>query len=85
MRAKIISNIIKLLIVCFIFYEYDYQSKMQGEPLSADSCKGLLFIAIAGFLILLPIDGSLFIKNFYNAKGYLNNDDSKRDIKNNNE
>ena len=63
MKAKSISNLIKIIIVCFIFYNYMLQSKIAGHPLSADECKGLLFIAIAGFMILLPIDSSIFIKN----------------------
>lgn len=62
-NAKNISNLIKILIVAFIFINYVYQSKVAGHPLSADECKGLLFIAIAGFMILLPIDSSIFIKN----------------------
>lgn len=76
MKAKLISNFIKILIVAFIFYEYHFQSSLQKMPLSANDCQGLLFIAIAGFLILLPIDGSLFIKNFYNAKGHINDNDN---------
>lgn len=62
-NAKNISNLIKILIVAFIFINYVYQSKVAGRPLSADECKGLLYIAIAGFMILLPIDSSIFIKN----------------------
>ena len=62
-NAKSISNLIKILIVGFIFFNYTYQSKIAGHPLSADECKGLLYIAIAGFMILLPIDSSIFIKN----------------------
>lgn len=62
-NAKNISNLIKILIVGFIFFNYTYQSKIAGHPLSADECKGLLYIAIAGFMILLPIDSSIFIKN----------------------
>lgn len=62
-NAKSISNLIKILIVAFIFINYVYQSKIAGHPLSADECKGLLYIAIAGFMILLPIDSSIFIKN----------------------
>ncbi|MEI0579459.1 hypothetical protein [Brachyspira pilosicoli] len=75
-KAKNGSNIIKLAIVLFLFAEYHIQSFIQGSPLSADSCQGLLFIAIAGFLILLPVDGSIFIKNFFNAK---NNKENKDD------
>lgn len=62
-NAKNISNLIKILIVAFIFINYVYQSKVAGHPLSADECKGLLYIAISGFMILLPIDSSIFIKN----------------------
>lgn len=62
-HAKSISNLIKILIVVFIFWNYTYQTKIAGRPLSADECKGLLYIAIAGFMILLPIDSSIFIKN----------------------
>ena len=62
-NAKNISNLIKILIVAFIFINYVYQSKVAGHPLSADECKGLLYIAISGFMILLPIDSSIFIRN----------------------
>ena len=62
-NAKNISNLIKILIVAFIFFNYTYQSKIASRPLSSDECKGLLYIAIAGFMILLPIDSSIFIKN----------------------
>lgn len=85
MKAKLISNIIKLLIVAYVFYEYHFQSILQGSPLSADNAKGLLYIAVAGFLILLPIDSSIFIKNFYNAKKHIEeniNDDTKHNSKN---
>lgn len=73
-KAKLVSNLIKLGIVMFIFFEYHFQSIAQKLPLTADNCKGLLFIAMAGFLILLPIDGSVFVKNLYSAKGQFTND-----------
>lgn len=81
LKAKVLSNIIKLGIVSYIFYEYHRLSSMIKSPLTADSCKGLLFIAIAGFLILLPVDGSIFIKNFFNARNNIQNtnDDIKED------
>lgn len=80
-KAKSISNLIKILIVCFIFYNYMLQSKIAGHPLSADECKGLLFIAIAGFMILLPIDSSIFIKNLksVNIKDNEKNNEEKED------
>ena len=67
-HAKSISNLIKILIVAFIFINYVYQSKVAGHPLTSDECKGLLFVAIAGFMILLPIDSSIFIKNLNNIR-----------------
>lgn len=70
-KATTISNLIKIGIVLYIFFEYHYQSVLQNSPLSADSSKGLLFVAMAGFLILLPVDGSIFIKNFFNAKDHI--------------
>lgn len=81
MKAKSISNLIKIIIVCFIFYNYMLQSKIAGHPLSADECKGLLFIAIAGFMILLPIDSSIFIKNLksINIKDNEKNNEDKED------
>ncbi|WP_302279418.1 hypothetical protein [Brachyspira pilosicoli] len=82
MKAKTGSNAVKALIVVFLFCEYHLQSMSQGSPLSADSCQGLLFIAIAGFLILLPVDGSIFIKNFFNAKNHIKDIESKKDIEN---
>ena len=79
-HAKSISNLIKILIVVFIFWNYTYQTKVVGRPLSADECKGLLYIAIAGFMILLPIDSSIFIKNLKSIneikKEYNDNEDA---------
>lgn len=71
--AKSMSNLIKILVVGFIFFNYVYQSKNVGRPLTADEGKSLLYIAIAGFLILCPIDASIFIKNLRQ----LNNNDIK--------
>ena len=80
-KAKSISNVLKLLIVAFIFFEYHYQSIIKQyhyqsiikqNPLTSDDCKGLLFIAIAGFFILFPIDASIFIQNMYKAKNIKN-------------
>ncbi len=79
-KAKSISNILKLLVVAFIFFEYHYQSVLKGGALTSDDCKGLLFIAIAGFFILFPIDASIFIQNLYKAKNIKN--EIKEDIKN---
>lgn len=62
-NAKSISNILKIIIVGFIFFNYMYQSKVAGHPLTSDEGKSLLYIAICGFLILCPIDASIFIKN----------------------
>ncbi|WP_432631786.1 hypothetical protein [Brachyspira sp.] len=80
-NAKGISNLIKIIIVFFIFYNYMFQSKIAGHPLSADECKGLLFIAIAGFMILLPIDSSIFIKNLksINIKDKENNEEENEE------
>lgn len=62
-NAKTISNVLKIVIVAFIFFNYMYQSKIAGHPLTSDEGKCLLYIAICGFLILCPIDASIFIKN----------------------
>ena len=62
-NAKNISNILKIIIVGFIFFNYMHQSRAAGHPLTADEGKCLLYIAICGFLILCPIDASIFIKN----------------------
>ena len=62
-NAKNISNILKIIIVGFIFFNYMHQSRVAGHPLTADEGKCLLYIAICGFLILCPIDASIFIKN----------------------
>lgn len=67
-NAKMISNILKILIVAFVFFNYMYQSKIAGHPLTSDEAKSLLYIALAGFLILCPIDASIFIKNFKELK-----------------
>ena len=80
-KAKKISNIIKLLIVIFIFFEYHYQSLVSSSALTTDECRGLLFIALSCFCILFPIDASVFIKNFYSAKGIKTNID--KDLLNN--
>ena len=62
-HAKTISNLLKLGVVIFIFFNYMYQSKIAGHPLTSDEGRCLLYIAMAGFLILCPIDASIFIKN----------------------
>lgn len=67
-HAKSISNILKIIIVGFIFFNYIYQGKIVGRPLTADEGKCLLYIAICGFLILCPIDASIFIKNLKSIK-----------------
>lgn len=67
-HAKSISNILKMIIVGFIGFNYMYQSKVAGRPLTADEGKCLLYIAICGFLILCPIDASIFIKNLKSIK-----------------
>lgn len=84
-NAKSISNLIKILIVAFIFINYVYQSKIAGHPLSADECKGLLYIAIAGFMILLPIDSSIFIKNLNSINRKSNYSENINEEDNNNE
>ena len=45
-----------------------YQSKIAGHPLTSDEGKCLLYIAICGFLILCPIDASIFISNLNKLK-----------------
>ena len=67
-HAKSISNILKIIIVGFIFFNYMLQSKNAGRPMTADEGKCLLYIAICGFLILFPIDASIFIKNLKSIK-----------------
>lgn len=64
MKAKTMSNLFKVLIVLFIFFNYIYQSKISGAPLTSDQARGLLYIGLAGFLILSPVDASIFIKNW---------------------
>lgn len=79
-HAKSLSNFLKLLIVAFIFYNYMFQSHIAGHPLTSDEGKSLLYIALAGFLILCPIDASIFIKNFKALNGTdTKNDDEKKD------
>lgn len=67
-HAKSISNILKIIIVGFIGFNYMLQSKNAGRPMTADEGKCLLYIAICGFLILCPIDASIFIKNLKSIK-----------------
>lgn len=67
-RYKFLSNILKIIIVGFIGFNYIYQGKIVGRPLTADEGKCLLYIAICGFLILCPIDASIFIKNLKSIK-----------------
>lgn len=64
---KRISNIFKVLIVIFIMYQYHRLSSLGA--LSSDSCKGLLFIGIACFFVLCPVDASIFAKNIMILKG----------------
>lgn len=77
--AKSISNLVKILIVAFIFFNYMYQSKIAGHPLTADEGKSLLYIAIAGFLILCPIDASIFIKNLKSLSSSETANNSKKE------
>lgn len=82
---KKISNIFKVLIVVFIMYQYHRLSS--GGALSSDNCKGLLFIGIACFFVLCPVDASIFAKNVLLCKGKfrrenmdnINNKDKKRE------
>lgn len=76
--AKSISNLVKVIVVAFIFFNYMYQSKIAGHPLTADEGKSLLYIAIAGFLILCPIDASIFIKNLKSLSGSDNPNNSNK-------
>ena len=69
-NAKNISNILKIIIVGFIFFNYMHQSRAAGHPLTADEGKCLLYIAICGFLILCPIDASIFIKNLKDIQNF---------------
>ena len=84
-NAKTISNILKIIIVGFIFFNYMYQSKNAGHPLTADEGKCLLYIAICGFLILCPIDASIFIANFNKLKNGNNDKHNNNHITENNE
>lgn len=77
--AKSISNLIKILVVAFIFFNYVYQSRNVGRPLTADEGKSLLYIAIAGFLILCPIDASIFIKNLKSLSSSENQNNLKKE------
>lgn len=63
-NAKTISNFFKICVVLFIFINYTYQGIKYGRVLTSDECKGLLYIAIACFAILCPIDASIFIQNW---------------------
>lgn len=74
-KAKSISNLLKILVVGFIFFNYVFQSNNVGRPLTADEGKSLLYIAIAGFLILCPIDASIFIKNLRQLNNVKEKDD----------
>lgn len=76
--AKSISNLVKVIVVAFIFFNYMYQSKIAGHPLTADEGKSLLYIAIAGFLILCPIDASIFIKNLKSLSSSENTNNSNK-------
>lgn len=77
--AKSISNLVKVIVVAFIFFNYMYQSKISGHPLTADEGKSLLYIAIAGFLILCPIDASIFIKNLKSLSSSENTNNSNKE------
>ena len=68
MKAKTISNLFKVAIVVFIAFNYMYQSKIVGHPLVEEEAKSLLWVGLACFLILCPIDASIFIKNLQGIK-----------------
>lgn len=82
-NAKSISNILKIIIVGFIFFNYMHQSRIAGRPLTSDEGKCLLYIAICGFLILCPIDASIFISNINKLKSNNIKDiENKRELNN---
>lgn len=66
-KAKIISNILKLLIVVYMLFMYYYQSKIYNKPLSSDEAKAIFYLSIGAMVILFPIDASIFIKNWKEA------------------
>jgi len=77
---KKISNFFKVFVVIYIMFEYHTLSAVSQTPLTADSCKGLLFIGIACFFILCPIDASIFAKNFMSFKnGFHDKENKHRD------
>ena len=78
MKAKTISNLFKVAIVIFIAFNYMYQSKIAGHPLVETEAKSLLWVGLACFLILCPIDASIFIKNLKNINKV--KEDVKKDI-----
>lgn len=78
-HAKQISNLLKIIVVAFIFFNYMYQSKVAGHPLTADEGKSLLYIAICGFLILCPIDASIFIRNLKDINKSVKSGDNDND------
>lgn len=78
-HAKQISNLLKIIVVAFIFFNYMYQSKIAGHPLTADEGKSLLYIAICGFLILCPIDASIFIRNLKDINKSVKSGDNDND------
>lgn len=66
-RMKTISNILKIIVGLFILYQY-WSNARNGVIMDSDQCKGLLYIAIASFCILCPVDASIFLKNFKEVK-----------------
>lgn len=63
LRMKNISNVLKVIVGLFILYQYWYNSS-NGHIMTSDECRGLLYLAVAAFAILCPIDFSIFIKNW---------------------
>lgn len=76
MKTKTLSNLLKLAIILFAFFEYHFQSLKIGRPLNSDECGGLLRVAIAGFAMLFPIDSSIFIKNYFSFKNKKDNNEN---------
>lgn len=68
LKAKIISNVLKLLIVIYMLFMYYYQSKTTGRPLTADEAKAIFYLSAGAMIILFPIDASIFIKNLKSIK-----------------
>lgn len=68
LRAKTLSNIIKIVTVIYGLVAYIFQVIHFERPLTSDEAKSIAIIIIVSWIIIAPIDASIIIKNIKNIK-----------------